>query len=246
MNNVFNISRFKKLAAREFDIYRMSFFWLLVMGLGAFVLCVVAGLLAGNSSQIHLSFDVCGKVVVVIAPLMFFKNKNRINSIFEFTLPASSTEKFLVKLLFCVVLTPLFVLAVLLLISGLFMLIPNQHYQGVSILESLQSIRFENFFELITFQSFFLVGTFYFRKNVFIKVCFVLIVYLIVLMGVFMASHIDIQNMAYHVGHSFSINADTIAIGGSGKNNVQLLIANILAPFGLWVVSFLKLRETEV
>jgi hypothetical protein len=249
MNNVFDINRFGKLCLRELDIYKAGLMWVVIAAFGLFCLSAIFSL-AFNTKPVELfGFTKMAYVLVIVAPLFFFKNRGRISSILEFTLPASTTEKFFVKLLFCLVIMPALVLLLLLLLSALYMLLPgiNFHETGSAIYQDIRGLSFEDVTDILAIQSIFLLGTFFFRKNVFVKVCLCLLLYFMVCVLVFVLSHEDLFAMGQ--GGNYTINIGHVSVTSffsHGNNMFQYYIFNLISPIGLWVVSFLKLREIEI
>lgn len=255
MNNIFNTHRFGKLLAREFAKYSPKLIGIGSVGIGIFALTVIYSY-AFQSEPFNFSFVSFGVVLTILAPLIFHKGIDRVGSIFDFTLPASSFEKFLVKWSFSVILTPAFVILFLLLIAALYELMPGGlcMRSGDQILDFLKSLTFERISTISAFQSFFLLGAFYFRKHVFWKVSFCLIIYFLLFALVFVLFHKDLFVANHQVSIGASLWGEVIDSGSShsqslfgfSRNLFVYVSLNLVAPLGLWVVSFLKLRETEV
>lgn len=255
MNNTFDINRFGKLFAREFGRNSPRLIGIGCVGLGIFALTVTYSYVF-QSRPLNFSFISFGVVLTILAPLIFHKGLDRIGSIFDFTLPASSFEKFLVKWTFSVILTPVFVIVFLLFIAGLYEVMPGGLCveSGNQIIDFLKSLSFERISSISAIQSFFLVGTFYFRKHVFWKVSFSLTIYFLMFALVFILFHRDlfVGNHQISIGTNlwgeiiYSDANHSHSLFGLNRNFFVYIGLNLVAPLGLWVVSFLKLRETEV
>ncbi len=255
MNNIFDINRFGKLFAREFGRYSPKLIGIGSVGFGIFTLTVIYSYVF-QSEPLNFSFVSFGVVLTILAPLVFHKGIDRIGSVFDFTLPASSFEKFFVKWSFSVVLMPVFIIGFLLIISGLYKIMPGGMCveAGNQITHFLKSLSFEQISSISAFQSFFLVGIFYFRKHVFWKVTFCLIIYFLLFALVFILFHQNIFVGSHEISLGTNFFGETIftdmnnsrSLFGLHSNMFVYISLNMVAPFGLWVVSFLKLRETEI
>ncbi len=248
MNNIFDINRFGKLVVLEFNKYKSKLMWTGVFAFGIFALTVIYAILF-KSNTLDFSFHSMGNTIIILAPLIFYKGIDKVNSVYDFTLPASSFEKFFVKWSFSVLLMPVFVTFLLLIIAGLYSIMPS----GIgidsthSILDYYKNNTFDRMLTISAFQSMFMVGTYYFRKNVFWKVFLCFLVYFFLCVVVFVVTHRYF--LMDHYTYSFKLGEG----GMSGiielmdsKNSIFSFISSLTAPLGLWVVSFLKLREIEV
>ncbi|OJU48314.1 MAG: hypothetical protein BGN96_11870 [Bacteroidales bacterium 45-6] len=255
MSNIFDIHRFGKLFTREFGRYSPKLIGIGSVGLGIFALTVIYSYVF-QSSPLNFSFVAFGVALTVLAPIIYHKRVDRTNSIFDFTLPVSSFEKFLVKWSFSVILMPAFVIAYLLLIGWLYRLMPGGMCveSGSRIIDFLKSLSFEQICSISALQSFFLVGSFYFRKHVFWKVSLSLIIYFLLFALVFILFHqsMFLENHQVSLGINFwgdmmySDSNHSHTLSGINRNLFVYISLNLVAPLGMWVVSFLKLRETEV
>jgi hypothetical protein len=255
MNNIFDINRFGKLFVREFGRYSPKLMGIGSVALGIFALTVIYSYVF-QSSPFNFSFVTFGIMLVILAPLIFHKGIDRIGSIFDFTLPASSFEKFAVKWCLSVILMPVFVVVFLLLIAGLYKVMPGGlcFDAGNQIIHFFKNLSFEQISSISAFQSFFLVGIFYFRKHVFWKVSFSLIIYSLLFALVFILFHRNIFVGSHEISFATNFFGETVfsdanssqSLFGLHSNMFVYISLNLVAPFGLWVVSFLKLRETEI
>lgn len=256
MNNTLNINRFASLLLRELNIYKMKMTWVTVASLGIFILCEVLYTLGIGSFTSF--FTSVGLALTILSPLFFYKGLDKISSVIDFTLPASTLEKFLVKWSFSVLLMPIFVILNLLLVGSLFVLFPSEmsHETGHRIIDFITSESYEDILAIFAFQSFFLVGVHFFRKHVFLKVSLSLIAYFILCIIVFSIFHKELlssgtsHSMSLSMGDSGSIiyggNSQITSMFGGSNNRWIGIIFNLIAPFGMWVVSFFKLKETEI
>ena len=248
-SQVFDIRRFSKLFVHEFYRFRSKLLGIVAVFFGIFVLTVIYSYVF-NTAPIRFSFVALGVAFSVLAPIFFNKNINKISAIFDFTLPASTFEKFLVKWTCCVLVIPLYICAFLLLIAGLYCIMPGGLCvdTGYRILSAFSHASFEQLMFYAALQSIFMVGTYYFRKHVFLKVCFSLIIYFLLFAVIFIFTHKYLFNEgAQNINLNFNLFGDSENNNlFMASNNATAIILNIIAPLGFWVVSFLKLRETEI
>lgn len=256
MDNVFNLQRFLKLLARE--INQLGFKMLAITGVtfGIFALSVLYSYII-EGDPFSFGYVAFALVLVIISPLIFNKKLGKISSVFDFMLPASTFEKFLAKWVICVVLVPLYIVLLLLVIGSLYLVMPGGLCVegGTRMMNSLQSLSIENILFILAFQSFFFVGAYFFRTHVFLKACLSLIVYFVLFSLIFVISHkyiLDVHgsatiNMNLMTGAPVVITKGGVfSLFGEKSNLIIHTILNLVAPLGLWVVSFLKLREIEI
>lgn len=253
-NQIFDVNRFAKVFVREFNRYKFKLLGILAVFLGLFVLSIAYSYVF-NTTPLKISYKFVGVTLVAIAPIIFSRDINRINAIFDFTMPASTLERFLARWALCVIVMPLLIVAFLLFIAVLHLIMPggNCVAAGNDILHFLSHLTFENISFMAAMQSFFLVGVYYFHKRAFIKVCMCLVAYSFLFGLVFAFSHQYLfqgGSHAYNFGIDIFNDSAQMQVDNSSfaptTNSLITIILNVIAPIGLWVVSFLKLRETEI
>jgi len=252
MKDRFDIIRMKNLLIyKSPELLRHTSYFLLIEA----ICCVMALIGIWEAGSI---FAPMGKllmlitfVLIVIAPVLFEKGKNIHNSVFDFILPVSNEEHFLYYWLKYVVFIPVACIGFLLLAKlGIGLL----NWAGAAELAANIAIReklIENLYYIIGFQSLFLCSIFVFRKKFFIKTLFVIFLYMLftlVLNGLlfsslFFGNQIPVVNEIFssrpQLGYDIPGWLEALILTGK---YIQWLIF----PLGLWLVSYLYIKEKEV
>lgn len=250
MNAVFDIKRFLKLEKRNLLTHKNQFAYASLILIGITVFAVLLSLLIPMVGQVvaFLIHPLCF-FALVFAPCFFEKNLQKNNSVFDFILPGSTFEKFLIMLINYVVILPLLCYGILFLLIQLISIIPLDNIQNLSkVLSITDNLTWEKMYKLFVLQSMSLTGYFFFKRFSFIKTLlielFLSITILIIaaIMGFSHFSNMDTFN-----------NASTMLIQNDGLTNgientlfITKIILGVLFPLGLWIVCFFKLREKEI
>ena len=249
MNQIFNINRFGNLILRSLvqhkQLYlRLSFVCLVTfLVLGSFAVLFGANTMGGYRVLINF--------IIVISPAaFFFKKRTHTSHLVEFMLPASVFEKFLNKLLYCILIFPVYFISLSFLFIGIAKLMPVEVISEVATQAFGMMIddTIGQYWNLIAVQSIFFCASYFFKDSVFLKTILVfmgitIISLIIMIIGIF--SMIDnISGPVYQNFNSLYL-SDMI---GDSKTFIRytFYIIQYLIPVGLWVTSFFKLKETEI
>jgi len=259
MNAIFNIDRFWKLEKRNFFHSRMHFVYILggIVGLYLLSMLMKVWISEGIPTLVYLAMY----LVIVAGPCLFEKSVNKHRSIFDFILPTSTFEKFLSIWLKYVIIIPVFLLVIILLLNLVTGLIPvegiKEHAKEMALSAGL--FRYKIIFLLLAVQATFLGGYFYFKKYAFAKTSLLILILFVLLMvvGMIVGYYLfSTSEMSFSfTGDTSDKNATSFSynIGlsiGTIFNNPLIktldIICDIVFVSGMWVVSFFKLRETEI
>lgn len=169
--NTFNYQRLTSLLRREISTHWLLLLFPPIIGTGAFVLDFT---LNESSGFYFLHFMVLAAfgIYFQMAPQLFIQ-LHPFKSIFDLTLPASSLEKYVAKLLLVAVVVPVILIATTLIMAIL--------YDMANISSVFTSFYLETFTTTTpliagimvcfawTYQAFFVMGAIYFRKYSFLK-----------------------------------------------------------------------------
>lgn len=260
MNAIFNINRFWELEKRNFFLSRMQYLYIAGGLVGLYFLSMLLNVITGNSNLIWLIYMIVATVIVA-GPCFFEKSRGKHSSIFDFTLPASTFEKFISVWIKYVIILPAMIFILLHLLNLITGLIPVEgvqaHAKELQITENLYTSK--ALFLMIFFQSIFMAGYYYFKRYSFAKTSVILLMLFIVLLfGAILMMHFSMEhgNMTFNLNsdqqQAFNIGYDTGRSLGLTAFSSDILvracntIVNIVVPVGMWLVSFFKLRETEI
>ena len=245
MDQIFNINRFGSLILRSLVQYKQIYLRLSII---CFATLLVLGSLASYFNlDIMTPYIILINFIITISPAAFFFYKRTHTSHFlEFTLPASVLEKFLVKLLNCIIIFPVYFISISLLCIGIAKVIPVEAINNVAT-QTFGLLKDETicrYWALIAVQSIFLCGSYFFKDGAVLKT-------ILVIAGAFVITLITIAIVAFCMldfsfGHfEFGNPSGTIE---TVKANIRYILYFIqfLIPVGLWFASFYKLKETEI
>lgn len=253
MNEIFNINRFAKFTRTYAETHSKQYLFALSIAGGFAIICILLYFLFAPLGIFLSSFinNLC-YIVIALTPCFFAKSIEKNNSIFDFTLPASSLEKFIVTLLNYVVFIPALTLLGVAVITQLAALIPNEGSAQLLDTVSLSSLfNMKSLYITFIFQSFFWVGYHYFKRFSFIKTSLILLALMICLLIVTTVMPFIMLNDANITGHH-SFDFGEVIVNSSVMDKIEQAISipkyiiATLIPAGLWIVCFLKIRETEI
>jgi len=247
MEQVLNINRFGNLLWRSQVQNKQVYIRLSIICCAVFVMLGFINVVLGTGNM--GLYTVMINVMIVLAPVaFFFRRRTHTSHLYEFTLPASVLEKFLVKLLNCTLILPMIIIALSYILIGIFKVIPHDAISGIA--EQSYALMNEEtiagYWSLIVFQSVFLCGSYFFKDSAFIKTILVLlgilfVIFLIALIYVFSLFDFFSGDFQFNnIGTSVVKNENTF-----DKGIIKYIIYYFM-PLGLWFASFLKLKETEI
>lgn len=259
MNTFFNIDRFWRLAKRNIYLSRMQYIYVAGGLIGLYLLSMLLYILTETPLN-GLIFSAAA-VVIITSPCFMEKSISKNTSIFDFILPVSTFEKYINLWIKHVIIFPLLIFVIILVLNLISSLIPNESVNEHAVKMSLDHLfRAKIINIIILFQAFFMAGYFYFRKHAFARTSLIILLQFVIIAFIAML----IGHMALKGGNiSFNLSADTphnsaFNIGyntgktmglGLFKDSVISSIdkvIDIVLIAGLWIISFFKLRETEI
>ena len=247
MDQIIDIKRFWNLLLKSLVQYKSIYIRIGLICLATFLL------LTSFSAYFDVSnmgfYNTMINFIIVISPAaFFFKKRTHTSHFFDFILPASVLEKFLVKLLICILIFPTFIISISFLFMGIAKIIPIEAVNNVATQAYTTIINgtINQYWNLIAVQSIFLCGSYFFKNSVFGKT-------FLVMMGIFVTTMIMIAGIGYimlnssfdHSGLSGKSPADLFETSGYFLKSL-LYIIQYFIPVGLWFASFYKLKETEI
>ncbi|GAB6121207.1 hypothetical protein [Dysgonomonas termitidis] len=260
MNAIFNINRFWELEKRNFFLSRMQYIYIAGGLTGLYFLSMLLNVLTNNSNLIWLINFIAGTIIIA-GPCFFEKSRGKHSSIFDFTLPSSTFEKFISLWTKYVIVLPLMIFILLLLLNIITGFIPvdgvQAHAKEMRLTENLYA--FKTLSTVLFFQSIFMCGYYYFKRYAFAKTSVVLLIlFIVVVFGAILMVHLSMQHgnmtfnldsdqqqsfrVGYEAGHSMGF----IAFTSDVIVKTCSIVINVVVPVGMWIVSFFKLRETEI
>ena len=247
MEQVLNINRFGNLLWRNLVQNKQVYIRLSIICSAVFVFLGFFNVVFGKENMVL--YTVMINFMIVLSPVaFFFRRRTHTSHLYEFTLPASVLEKFLVKLLNCTLILPMIIIALSYILIGIFKVIPHDAISGIAenVYVSISGDTIAAYWSLIVLQSVFLCGSYFFKDSAFIKTVLVLfgilfVISLIALIYVFSLFDFFSGDFQFNnIGTSVVKNENTF-----DKSIIRYII-NYFMPVGLWFASFLKLKETEI
>jgi len=252
MKNIFSFKRFTLLERYKLPetLLHCLFFIIIVTGIYFSLLFCKAlgwhGIYGYGSLVVSITI-----LMLAIAPCLFENSLNKYNSIFDFTLPASTFEKFSHLYLKYVILIPVLCLGIVWILNSI---MSSLEISGLneftSVVSRIISIKGE-LMVYILLQPVFFTGYFLFRDRVLIK-SIVTSIFLTVFIGIIMAA---LSNYLMPENHIIKIDnvlsfSPIFNFPLSESSEIILRICNYGGPliylFGLWITSFFLLREKEI
>lgn len=246
MNPTFDINRFAKLQKRNFFISKKYLIYLALSLSG--LLCVLALAEALGLGRFFLVIYPACYAVIVFCPAFFDNKTNRSDSIFEFLLPVSAFERFLIMITNYVIIIPLLCFATIFVTLFILGLIPVDSIKTFTKVLSLD-MSFMKYLKLLAAQSFVVVCSMYFKKNILVKTImtfigslFLLQIIAAVVSMIMLKDYMNVQSS--DVNFVFS---KAMILNQADQSVVRYMKYLFMAfPLGMWLVSFLKLREKEI
>ncbi|HMM03117.1 MAG: hypothetical protein ACK5KN_04945 [Dysgonomonas sp.] len=260
MNAIFNINRFWELEKRNFFLSRMQYLYIAGGLTGLYFLSMLLNVLTSDNNLIWLIYLIVGTIIIA-GPCFFEKSRGKHSSIFDFTLPSSTFEKFISVWIKYVIVLPVMVFILLSLLNIITGIIPvegvQSHAKEMVLTENLYASK--TLFSMLFFQSVFMCGYYYFKRYAFAKTSVVLLIlFIVAVFGAILMVHLSME----HGNMTFNLNSDqqqAFRIGYEAGHSVGLIaftsdsivrgcsiIIDVVVPTGMWIVSFFKLRETEI
>lgn len=251
MNSIFNINRFLKYSKTFVETHSKQYLYsLLIVGgytmVGLLLFILVPMLVPYISIPIIYSAIPLSVVVIVLAPCFFEKTISKNNSIFDFILPVSYFEKFLVRLLNYVLIIPVLILGTVYILSQTAALLSSNNADAIiNAFDVAKIFTYKELLMVAIFQSFYWVGYYYFKRYALIKSTVTIIGYMLVVT----ALSLLVSVLTFGDFDSYKAVDVSVDITASNLDYVTTIPQYILAllfPLGPWIVCMLKIRETEI
>jgi len=252
MKDTFSFKRFTQLQRYKFPetLLHSLFFIIIVTGIYFSLLFCDAHGWHGTYGYGYLVV-VLTVLILAIAPCLFENSLNKYNSIFDFTLPASTFEKFLHLYLKYVILIPVLCLGIIWILNSVMSILEISGLnEFTSVVSRIISIKGELMI-YIMLQPVFFTGYFLFSGMVLIK-SIVTSIFLSVFIGISMD---EISNCLMPEIHGIKIDnvlsfSPIFSFPVSGFPEILLRVCNYAGPIiyllGLWITSYFLLREKEI
>ncbi|MDR0823491.1 MAG: hypothetical protein LBN74_00225 [Prevotella sp.] len=242
MDKIFNINRFWNLAKKETVTYRKQYLFLICGLLAYYIIATVISNKFGSEMLKVIPAIYCS-LIACVAPF-WDKSRNDANIIFYLSTPVSTFERFLVMWIKSVIIMPLLIIGVssfLNLVSTVFSLAESVSF--ASYIKSFRSI-----FYLLSTQSIFLFGYIYFRKRAALKTLIAIAAFFIVftffsklIITQFYPEISPLQNIINPI-FVLGFNVETTSlVYGIAKSVIMIIF-----PVGVWILSYFRLKETEI
>ncbi|GAB6007973.1 hypothetical protein [Dysgonomonas reticulitermitis] len=250
MDAIFNIKCFGNLLRREFTYTWKTFLYIVT---GLVVYFIVAKLLDSTWEFKFTNFlPIFGLGLIVCGVPFINKNLNKANSVSFLSTPASNFEKWLLMWCKSVVITPILVIGTILLLDQI---------SPIQTLDEIISTDYipERIHFIYAFQSVFFFGYIYFKERSLVKSG--IIIPVLFMLAYILSKVIISQFYPEIIGVVDSLNIfeilnfngfyqqttdSFIETGTTVAYYICLWIIKLIFPLGLWVLSYIKLREREI
>lgn len=257
MNEVFNINRFAKFGKRYVETHLEKYFFTLLI-IGGYTIIGITLYTLGPKALLPISFFILSSIVpltfitIALTPCFFEKNRNKGNELFDYILPASTFEKFLTKLINYTIIIPILAFGTVYFVTSISELIFNE--SAAKFIHKIDSFSSDDskriIYVTLIVQSIYWVGFNYFKRYSFFKTTLVMMGLFLTLILIDKLVIICIfENLkAYDIAmRSLPIEENiNLAIRNTNKIREYIHITRTLLPIGLWIISFFKIRETEI
>ncbi|MDR1091596.1 MAG: hypothetical protein LBL79_11015 [Prevotella sp.] len=259
MDAVFNIKRFGDLMKKEIAYSWKTYSYIL---LGMIAYYIIAKLI-DTIWQINLIVVFPALVILLMVCVIpvIDRNMNKANFIPFLTSPVSTFERWTMLWAKSVLIMPILIIATLLLLDEVSPMLPiDKLYKGKSTEQIVTVIH-----SFLAFQSIFFFGYIYFKKRAVIKTilaitAFALLASLIsniilssrlypeIAGDTLLKNSINLIEILEFNGFYRSVSGNHIFVstGTTAVYDACLWVFRLIFPFGLWVLSYIRLREREI
>lgn len=255
MNTVFNINRFWNLIKKEFVTYRKQYLFVICGLVAYFVIAALMYHLYDNSFAFMLQFIAVIYVVLIMCVAPFLdKSLKESNILFYLSGPVSTFERFLMMWGKNVIVFPLVIFIISYILSFISSVTFDEEYGSLPLFIGSLS----NLYTLFAIQSVFMFGYIYFRKRAFIKTLIAMAIFLTVVLSIFQIIitqfYPELQQLGLPLPNSqkggFNLfDRDYMERAGLTipfAYDVARSIIILIFPLGMWILSYFRLRETEI
>ncbi len=256
MDKVFNINRFWKLVKKETALYHKQYLFIICGLLAYFIIAVLVYSLYNDRVLLQFMPVIYVVMIVCVSPFLD-KNLNESNISFYLSTPASSFERFLAMWCKNVIVFPLIIFIISCLLDAITSVVLNEDYVTLNFVDSFSTIHF-----LFAVQSIFMFGYVYFKKKAFVKTLIAITVMFILVISIsqimvtqFYPEILKLKNnmhiMPNYNGQGIGLFFSRGFFEATGLSiplayDISRGIIQLVFPIGVWVLSYFKLRETEI
>ena len=255
MKNIFNGKRFMTLLKKEAYDLRSQYLKLMLIVTCTFLVIFLLFLFADNK-ETNIAYGRMRFVIgimfllggTLLAPFQLYKrHNNKIFGVNYFMLPASQTEKWLSMFFYCVIATPVVLLLSITLID--LCLYPFYPWADKSLWLTFNNMDsnydktlFETLLNLFSVQSMFFLGNIWFKRAKVQKTILAMIILMIAYIAFvgILVKLSGITNIPPIQGISFELGEFSYIL------QIFKTINYLIAPVGLWIVSFMKMKEQQL
>lgn len=253
MDTIFNITRFIDLIKREAIASWRQYAYMILGIVAYFIIALLVDKMWGV--QMLRMLPAIYIIIIILSALFIDRNLNKENSMFYFTLPTSTFERFLTLWIKCVIVVPALMLGIALLLHSISSTLGVNTY-------STPLDWTKSWHEIFILQSLFLAGYIYFRKHALIKTLVIITAFFIL---VTLLSKVIIFNFYPEIAQIKNSMDISLVFNYHGSYNVRdgesykkiitritpvyeaaRYVLKAIFPLGIWVLSYFKMRETEI
>ena len=247
MEQIFNFKRFGNLLWRSLVQYKYVYLRVSLICLSTFIILGCFSFIV--DSGVMFFYTMMINLLITISPaVFFFKKRSHTSHIYEFTLPASITEKFLVKLLGCILIFPALIITLSFLFIYVAKVMPADFIRNAAEYSytSLMNVTISQYWNIIAVQSIFLCGSYFFKDIAFLKTILIMMGISIIVLIMFFTGIASVIKLSVDSYNLEVENASDLFESSKSYFRNILYIIQYCVPVGLWFASFYKLKETEI
>jgi len=255
MKNIFDGKRFMSLLQKEAYDLRPQYLKLILIITCTFLVAFLLTAFLETSFKAFAAarYSISGVFLwgtILLAPFLLYKRYNhKIYGVNYFMLPASQLEKWLSMFFYCVIVT--FVVTILTITMIDLCLYPFFPWNEKSLWITFSEVSFHNYFNsknvlealmfYLAFQSLCFLGNIWFQRAKIQKAVAAIIILLIVsqALTLIFVKIFGIVKTPYAVSYDTNIIPEVWSI-------INRTIWYLVAPIGLWIVSFMKMKEQQL
>jgi hypothetical protein len=256
MENIFNGKRFMSLLKKEaYDLRNQYLKLILIVACTFLVIFFFSAISHGSNFTNYdkIRFSIGNMLIwgsMLLAPFQLYKRYNhKIYGVNYFMLPASQTEKWISMFFYCAIATPVVMILSITLVD--LCLYPFYPWADKALWFNSSSLIYiklskDAIIAFLAFQSILFLGNISFKRAKVQKTILSIIIFMIafVVFTMFFAKVLGTE-IFQHSGSSSALLNMAEAVSHQWKA-ITKIINYLIAPLGLWIVSFLKLKEQQL
>ena len=247
--NTFNLKRFWNYAKRDFYYSRNYYLGIVGILAGIFVLTMIFHFLDQKmeSRAFCEMIQFAGIMLFLVAPLIMEEKRYKKQAIFSNILPVSNVEKFLNFWLKYVVIVQLICWITVVFLSTIYSYSTGNEYTSIVNGGTKDFVSFVKMF--LGLHSLALLGYYFFKKYALVKTGTSILVALLIFYFVVSISYKILGIQHFNPTNDYFAPLkyfNWLEIPASPVIYVIHYIFRLIFPFGIWFVTYLKLKETEI